>query len=43
MILVDEIGEDQKKIMKEVILQYFVVLRGVFEILEGGEDEEIKK
>ena len=35
MILVKE-KEDEKRIMKDVILKYFIVLRGMFEILENG-------
>lgn len=35
MILVKE-KEDLKRIMKDVILKYFIVLRNVFEILENG-------
>lgn len=29
--------------MKEVIIEYFVLLRGNFEILESGTEAEIKK
>jgi hypothetical protein len=36
MIEEKNITEQQKKIMKEVIIEYFVLLREKFEILETG-------
>ncbi len=34
--MIYHITEQQKKIMKEVIIEYFVLLREKFEILETG-------
>lgn len=41
--MIKNIDLKTKKIMKDAILKYFLQLRGIFEILEHGQEEEIKK
>jgi hypothetical protein len=41
--MIDNIDVKTKKIMKDAIFKYFIQLRGIFEILEQGSKEEIKK
>lgn len=41
--MIKNIDVKTKKIMKDAILKYFLQLRGIFEILEHGSEEDIKK
>ena len=41
--MIKNIDVKTKKIMKDAILKYFLQLRGIFEILDCGSEEEIKK
>jgi hypothetical protein len=41
--MIKNIDLKTKKIMKDAILKYFLQLRGIFEILEHGSEEDIKK